>query len=228
MRSPFPLCLALLALTPSAASAQDDYKMDVIKEAAPAAVPSDIKATLQGEGFRVVSSDGKTIAEFWLRKTIPASAKPDGPKGPICFPVLSEGELLGALRFTGQGHDYRDQPIPAGIYTLRYGLQPVNGDHLGVSTFRDFALLIAAAKDKAPADIPEKKLEDQSAETAGSSHPAVLMLVPVPPNAKPGVMVHDEAKNTWGAVIPLVLQVKGESAPATLPVQLVLVGVAMN
>jgi len=208
--------------------AQDDYKMEVLKEVPPAALPAAIKGTLQEEGFRVVSSAGKTVADFWLRKATPATAKPSGPKGPICFPVLSEGELLGALRFSGGGHDYRDQPIPAGVYTLRYGLQPVNGDHLGVSTFRDFALLVAAAKDKAPADIPEKKLEDQSAETAGSSHPAVLMIVPAPADAKPGVMVHDETKDTWGAVVPLVLEVKGESAPASLPIQLVLVGVAMN
>jgi hypothetical protein len=228
MRAPFTLWLALVWLAPAGALAQDAYKMEVLKEAPPAALPAAIKGTLQDEGFRVVSSAGKTVADIWLRKATPATAKPSGPKGPICFPVLSEGELLGALRFSGDGHDYRDQPIPAGVYTLRYGLQPVNGDHLGVSTFRDFALLIAAAKDKAPADIPEKKLEDQSAETAGSSHPAVLMIVPAPTDAKPGVMVHDETKDTWGAVVPLVLQVKGESAPASLSIQLVLVGVAMN
>ena len=72
-----------------------------------------------------------------------------GPKGAVLFPVLAEGELLGALRFPGEGHDYRDQTIAKGVYTLRYGFQPVNGDHLGVSTYRDYALLVPAAKDKA-------------------------------------------------------------------------------
>jgi hypothetical protein len=228
MRTHFPLWLVFVALAPAGALAQDTYKLEVLKEAAPSALPAAIKSTLLDEGFRVVSSAGKPVADFWLRKATPATAKPSGPKGPVCFPVLSEGELLGALRFPADGHDYRDQPIPAGVYTLRYGLQPVNGDHLGVSTFRDFALLIAATKDNAPADLPQKKLEDQSAEAAGSSHPAVLMLVPAPADAKSGVMVHDDTKDTWGAVVPLVLQVKGEEAPASLPVQLVLVGVAMN
>ena len=41
-------------------------------------------------------------------------------------------------------------------------------------------------------------------------------------------MVHDEEKNTWGAVVPLNLAVKGESSPVTLPIQLILVGMAMN
>ena len=82
---------------------------------------------------------GNTYAEFWLRKTIPASGKPTGPRGAVLYPILAEGELLGALRFPGEGHDYRDQTIAQGVYTLRYGLQPVNGDHLGVSPFRDYA-----------------------------------------------------------------------------------------
>jgi hypothetical protein len=41
-------------------------------------------------------------------------------------------------------------------------------------------------------------------------------------------MAHDEALNTWGAVVPLPLEVKGESGPVLLPLQLILVGMAMN
>ena len=172
---------------------------------------------------------GRAYAEFWLRKAVPATKKPAGPEGAILFPVLMEGELLGALRFPGEGHDYRDQTIAKGIYTLRYGLQPVNGDHLGVSTFRDYVLLVPAAKDKSVADLPPKRLEQQSAESAGTSHPAVLMLLAAPAGSTvEPAMVHDETLNTWGAVIPLSLAVKGEPGPAPLPVQLILVGMAMN
>ena len=116
----------------------------------------------------------KPFAEVWPRKTAPASAKAGGPKGVIQFPFLKDGELLGVLEFTSEGHDYRDQSIPAGVYTLRYGLQPVNGDHLGVSVFRDYALLISASKDKDLAATPQKTLETRSAEAAGTSHPAVV------------------------------------------------------
>jgi len=40
-------------------------------------------------------------------------------------------------------------------------------------------------------------------------------------------MVHDEALNIWGAAVPLKLEVKGESGPVTLPIQLTLIGMAM-
>ncbi|HEV3168347.1 MAG TPA: hypothetical protein VGZ22_30360 [Isosphaeraceae bacterium] len=222
------LLTVALSLCPAAAWAQESYSVLPLKEAPPAALASPIKAVLNAQGYRVVDDQGKTVADFWLRKAVPASGKPAGPKETILYPVLAEGELLGALRYPADGHDYRDQTINAGVYTLRYGLQPVNGDHLGVSPYRDFACLLLASKDTALADLSQKKLENQSAEAAGSSHPAVLMLLAPPPGSKGELtIVHDDVKNTWGAVVPLTLAVKGQTEPATLPVQLVLVGAAM-
>jgi len=218
-----------VVLLPAAVLGQESYKVEALKEGPPAALAGEFKEALSASGYRVVDDQGKSYAEFWLRKAVPATKKPAGPEGAVLFPVLVEGELLGALQFLGEGHDYRDQTIAKGIYTLRYGLQPVNGDHLGVSTFRDYVLLVPAAKDKAVADLPPKRLEQQSAESAGTSHPAVLMLLAAPAGstAEPA-MVHDETLNTWGAVIPLNLAVKGESSAVSLPVQLILVGMAMN
>jgi hypothetical protein len=226
---PHSAILLALALAPATAWAQESYKVEILKEAPPKDLAAPIRESLSGQGYRVLDAQGKPYAEFWLRKAVPASAKPSGPKGTVLFPVLAEGELIGALRFPAEGHDYRDQPITAGIYTLRYGLQPVNGDHLGVSPYRDFALLIAAQKDITVAALTGKKLEDLSADAAGSNHPAVLMLLPAPEGAKnEPTMVHDEAKDTWGVVVPLSLEVKGESAPARLLIQLVVAGVAMS
>jgi hypothetical protein len=226
-------CNRLIVLTavllPAAGRAQESYKIEVLKEGPPAGLAGAIKDVIGNTGFRVLNDQGKSYAEFWLRKAIPATGKPAGPQGAILFPVLAEGELLGALRFTDEGHDYRDQTIAKGTYTLRYGLQPVNGDHLGVSTYRDYALLLPTGKDQAVADLAQKRLEQQSAESAGTSHPAVLMLLAPPPDSKAEpAIVHDETLNTWGAVIPLSLAVKGESPPAALSIQLILIGMAMN
>jgi hypothetical protein len=218
--------VALLLLLPTAATAQD-YKIEALKEAPPSGLSAEVRGALAGEGYKVVDGGGKTYAEFWLRKSVPASEKPGGPKGTIQFPFLAEGALLGAVRFPGEGHDYRDQTIAKGVYTLRYGLQPVNGDHLGVSPFRDYALLLPGSKDNGLADVPKKPLEERSAESAGTSHPAVLMLLTAPASAAATpAMNHDEEKNTWGAVVPLSLGVKGDASPVTLPVQLILVGAA--
>jgi len=220
-----PLALALLATN---ALAQESYKVEPMTTPPPDALAPAVKGELESRGYRLLDGQGNVTAEIWLRKAIPASGKPAGPKGTIQFPVLSEGELLGALRYPGEGHDYRDQSIPKGVYTLRYGLQPVNGDHLGVSPYRDYALLLPAAKDKELKNLAQKNLEERSAEAAGTSHPAVLMLLAAPEAATKGdpAAIHDEAKNTWGVPLPLKLEVKGESQGPVLPVQLVVVGAA--
>ena len=219
-----PALLFVLATTPVLA---ESYKIEAMKDAPPGGLSAPVRETLRSDGYKIVDDKGKTYAEFWLRKAVPASEKPSGSKGAIQFPFITEGELLGALRFPGEGHDYRDQTIPKGIYTVRYGLQPVNGDHLGVSVFRDYVLLLPASKDQAVANLAAKQLNERSAESAGTSHPAVLMLVtPVATAGAAPSMVRDEEKNTWGAVVPLSLDVKGGSGPVPLNVQVIVVGAA--
>src|SRR5207253_9403245 len=110
MRCNRVIVLAALLL-PTAVLGQESYKIEVLKEGPPAALAGPLKEALAGSGYRVVDDQGKSYAEFWLRKAVPATGKPAGPQGAVLFPVLAEGELLGALRFPGEGHDYRDQTI---------------------------------------------------------------------------------------------------------------------
>jgi hypothetical protein len=220
---------ALLAcLVPAISTAQDGpFKVEPLAEPAPEGLSAAIREALQPEGVRILDGQGKPFAEVWLRKSVPATGKPAGAKGAILFPVLGEGELIGAIRYLVEGHDYRDQAIPPGVYTLRYGLQPVNGDHLGVSPYRDYALLVTAAKDQTLEPLSRKALETRSADAAGSNHPAVLMLIAPPPGAaKLPAMAEDQEKNLWGLVVPLPLAVPGESASTPLPVQMIVVGAA--
>ena len=218
--------LVVLALgAASTAAAQDAYKVEKCDEAPPEGLAAAIRGTLESTGHRILDGQGAPLLDVWLRKDAPASGEPAGAKGAILFPVLADGELIGAVRYAAEGQDYRDQPIAPGLYTLRYGLQPVNGDHLGVSVNRDYALLVPAAKDADPADLPRKKLEQESAETVGTTHPGVLILLAAPEAADGGPsMVNDETLNTWGAVLKLPLRVAGKSDPVPLPLQLVVVG----
>jgi hypothetical protein len=225
---PHLVLASVLLLTATAALGQDGpYKVEPLAEPAPADLAAPLKEALADRGVRVLDGQGKPFLDLWLRKATPASGKPSGPKGAVLYPVLAEGEFLGAARFAAEGHDYRDQAIEPGLYTLRYGLQPVNGDHLGVSTHRDYALLVPAAKDTAIEPLARKTLETRSAEAAGTNHPAVLMMLAPPggDGATPA-LAHDEEKQLWGLVLPLSLTIPGEGQAVPLRVQVVIVGAA--
>src|SRR5205807_7851250 len=103
-----------------------------------------------------------------------------GPKSNeegVTLPTIPQGALLGALRFPGRGADRRGQNIKAGVYTLRYALHPVNGDHQGVAPQRDFAVLVPAADDPGPAATPSfDDLMKLSRKASGTPHPAVLSM----------------------------------------------------
>ena len=212
----------------TAGFAQESIKVAVLKQSPPESIAAPVRSSLIDQAYRVQDDQGRTIVDIWIRKGIPASEKPAEPKGAILFPFLADGEFVGVLQFATEGHDYRDQPIAKGVYTMRYGLQPVNGDHLGVSTYRDYSLVLPAAKDRSLALPPRKQLEERSAESAGTSHPAVFLLLAAPPDAsKSGAsVIHDAEKNTWSVVLPLSLQVKGEGEAVPFPVRLVVIGAA--
>ena len=205
-----------------------EYKVEPLQDASPVEVAPAVRAVLSPTGYRVVNGEGKLFAEIWMRAAVPASGVPAGSQGAIQFPILSVSEVLGVVRYAGEGRDYRDQAIAKGVYTLRYGLQPVNGDHLGVSVCRDYVLLLRAAQDRDLAQLATKPLQERSAEAAGSGHPAVLLMVAPPATASVPGLLHDEEKNTWTAVLPLALAVKGAAAPSKLAVGVVIVGAAMN
>jgi hypothetical protein len=222
-------CVSLFLLMGATAGiAQESIKVSELKQPPPESIAAPIRNDLSGQGYRIQDDQGRTFADIWLRKAIPGSEKPGEPKGAILFPFLADGEVLGVLQFATEGHDYRDQPIAKGVYTMRYGLQPVNGDHLGVSTYRDYSLVLPAAKDRTLALPPRKQLEETSAESAGTSHPAAFLLLAAPPDSsKSGsTVIRDAEKNTWSVVLPLSLQVKGQSEIITYPVRLVIIGAA--
>jgi hypothetical protein len=226
MQSFFVSLFLLMGTT--AGIAQDSIKVEVLKEPPPGSIAAPIRNDLSGQGFRLQDDKGGAFAEIWLRKAIPSSEKPGEPRGAILFPFLADGEVLGALQFVTEGHDYRDQPIAKGVYTMRYGLQPVNGDHLGVSTYRDYSLVLPAAKDQSLALPPRKQLEERSAESAGTSHPAAFLLLAAPPDSSKSdaTVIRDAEKNTWSVVLPLSFQVKGQSEVVSFPVRLVIIGAA--
>jgi hypothetical protein len=145
-----------------------------------AAVPPEelapaIREVLQTTGSKVVADNGSVFCEIWFRKTMPSG--PASTEMGVSLKTLPHGTLLGAIRFPQQGQDRRGQPIPPGVYTLRYSLYPPDGNHQGVAAQRDFLLLVSAADEKDPASTPSyDDLVKMSGKSIKSPHPAVFGL----------------------------------------------------
>lgn len=138
--------------------------------------PDELAAPVRRALAAAVELDGGALVRLW-----PAAEAPTGDAASglgIAFPNLTTGGLLGAVEVEGGWEDYKAQGISAGVYTLRYAVEPEDGYHLGVSLYRDFALLVPAADDPAPAPWDEAELIAAATGAAGTNHPAVLALWP--------------------------------------------------
>ena len=120
-----PLLIVLILTAPLLAQSA---KVELIGPS-PAAVPSDLKAALEGKGYRVTLDDGWT-ADLWLAKDLKL-ANHDAPGA--LYPELNDSEFVGVISLTKSMSDFRGQAVPAGTYTLRYQLLPQDANHLGVS-----------------------------------------------------------------------------------------------
>src|SRR5688500_10079890 len=157
------LALALLAVvSPLAEKPPSDLSGGVASRLAPAAK---------------VAIGGATL-DIWLVQKLERTA--DG----LGWTNVESGTLVGAVRVSGDFKEIRGKVVKPGVYTLRYGLQPQNGDHLGISTFRDFVLLRPAALDTDPKVLGFDGVVAISKEVIGTAHPASLSLDP--PEEAPG------------------------------------------
>jgi len=146
--------------------------------APPDSIAATLKEQLQTTGLKI-QVDGKVLGEFWMRKELPTAEGSNSGLG-IQFTAVPDGTFAGVVQFPESWKDYKGQAIPAGVYSLRYGIEPADGNHMGVSTYRDFLLLVPVADDKDPAaKYTTQDLVKLSAKAAGTNHPAVLALFPV-------------------------------------------------
>ena len=165
------LLSAAAALAASSAFAQ--YKMEPVAGAAPD-LPAAYASAIQPQGYRITGPSGPWC-EIWFRASLPAGPKSDATA--VSFPTIAQGALLGVIRFPANGADRRGQTVKPGLYTLRYSINPVDGDHQGVAPQRDFVLLAPVALDPDPASMPAfDPLVAMSRKASGTPHPAVLSL----------------------------------------------------
>lgn len=172
----FPIA-ALVALAvhalPGQLLAAEAAKLTVATAKPPTEVAEPIRAVLDSKAVRISTGD-KASFEFWFRKELPLAEKPAG--GTLGLSTLKEGTLLGAVRVTGEHYDFRNEEIPPGFYTVRFGIQPEDGNHLGVAPTRTFALLIPARQDTKLDPIGHEQLMKAAAKINAAMHPSNLNL----------------------------------------------------
>lgn len=169
--------------------------------------PSELAAPISGEmaagGVRAVV-EGVTL-DLWFVKGLEFGA------APVAWARLDEGTLVGAVRISGAFHDIRGKVIKAGTYTLRYGVQPDNGDHLGTSPWRDFLLLVPAALDTALPARGHDGTVDLSKRTIGGSHPAAWSIDP-PETTEAMLARHKTELGHQALVVEIPCTVSGKPA----------------
>lgn len=208
LKTVLPLAALLLGVW-TAALAQ--YKADAAG-AVPTEVAPEIRATLEPGGFKISREGGEPYCEIWFRTEAPAGKGAEGRRN-VTLGTIREGALVGVIRFDGGGSDRRGQSIAPGVYTLRYGIMPMNGAHEGAAPQRDFLLLAPAAADRDPNQTPAfDALVSLSKQASLTRHPAVLSVRKAATDAREFSQHGDD----W------VLQ----TSVGNTPIQVILIGTA--
>ncbi len=141
-----------------------------------AGVAPAIQASLGTKKVQLLRDEGP-VYELVLCKSIALKGAPEELR--TAMKQVAQGTLLGVLIVHKDERDYRDDEVATGVYTMRFALQPQDGDHLGSAEYPYFALLIPAAGDTEVDGIMgyDHVTEASKADTA-TEHPVVISLRP--------------------------------------------------
>lgn len=205
--------------------AQGSYKVAPVPLPASSDLPKVLSGAVEQQGTSLVDSTGKTLAEVWLSQAIATKQNPESSPDSV-YGGIQVGTFVGVLDFPSADTDYRGQKIKPGFYTLRYAQIPQDGNHMGVSPYPDFVLLVPAAQDADPGQVMNyQNLLKLSRMTTTTGHPGVLCMAPVTSAA--GSSLPAAVQDDQGDCI---LEMKGQNKPAAggaaqdYPIGIILVG----
>jgi hypothetical protein len=215
------LCTMAAILLGTSLSFADDYDLEKLNETPDGLAPA-IAKLIDPAGFRVTSEKGPVV-DLWLIKGV--EVKPNfSPTFSQAYP-FTPGQMLGAMRVPegGKYHDFRGQTLGAGTYTLRYGLQPMDGNHVGSSDTYDFILALPAKSDTKTEPISmAKELAGHSAKSAGSTHPAIFSLLDPSDAGRSAKVEQDSKTEHW--ILGLRHKCMADGKSVTVKIRLVVIG----
>lgn len=177
-----------------------------------------IGALLSKSGVRVTVAKGPVTLDFWFVERLTMKAGSASPS----WDDVEEGTLVGAVQISSDFRDIRAKILKPGLYTLRYGIQPDNGDHLGVSPFRAFLLLSPAAQDTDPKPTGHDGTIELSKASIGGSHPGVWSIDPPVATAAP-LSLHKTSLEHQAVIVEVPVG-RDDKPAGTLKFGIVLVG----
>src|SRR5438045_2547231 len=124
MRKPSLILGTLLAFLQVNASTAADLALKAADKEPPKELDTSIRAKLQTKAVQLLEG-GKPVCEFWFSAEIPLQSKPDSAGKAL--DSIKQTTLLGAVAVSKDQRDYRDDELRAGIYTMRFALQPQDG-----------------------------------------------------------------------------------------------------
>ena len=178
-----PTLVAALCALALAGSQAEELKLKTIEKAPPEAVAPAIRETLSSQAIQLLKGDRPAL-EFWLRSPLPLRKAPTDSQSAL--KAVAEATLLGVVSVPNDRRDYRDDELYSGVHTMRFALQPQDGNHLGTSEYLYYAVLVPAEKDTSLKGIRDYDgLVDASSEETASQHPMILSLRPAPDSGDP-------------------------------------------
>ncbi len=172
-----PLLIAAITVSLLPVANASEFTIQSIEKEIPKALGESIKAELQDQAVQISKGD-KPVYQIWLRKHVPL--KTPSESSAKALNSLGQTTLLGAIAVIADERDYRDDELYQGVYTIRFGLRPEDGNHLGTSDHLYFAVLIDAKNDQDLGKIVKsRQLVKASSKTSATDHPMILSLFPV-------------------------------------------------
>ena len=159
-------------------SADPTLTANTAKLATPELVTAAVRKELDPNAIAITDKEGNNAITIWFRNTIPMKATAEQVRNGLTYREIPDGTLIGVIQFGKPFVDFRKQDIKAGVYTMRFAVQPDTGDHTGTAPHVEFVLLVPADKDQDADTIEVKSLIKHSTKVIGGDHPAVMLLFP--------------------------------------------------
>ena len=173
-----------------------------------------IRETLPARDVQVLNAD-KSAFEFWFVKELRLKSKPASLAKAL--DSLEPATLLGAVSVSSSTRDYRDDELPAGVYTMRFALQPQDGNHSGSTDYNYFAVLVPARLDPAPDALTTyKAVVKASAKETSTEHPHVMSLRPATAEAGDQPQIKEPVPEHKSILLKLPAKAGDEKTSLTL------------